>query len=110
MKRPAFDFGDTTAKPEPFITTAISLEETGVAAYKGQAPAIQGTHVLEAALAIHTVEARHTSWARRLAGWPPTKGPFDHPLDRDQVMAAVRQTGFVSDPVTSASKDPPFNG
>jgi hypothetical protein len=52
-----------------FLATAQIMEDTGVAAYKGQAPTLMhdttGT-TLEAALRIHAVEARHASKIRRM--------------------------------------------
>lgn len=49
------------------LLTAQGAEDTGVRAYKGQAPALQvNPAVLEAALRIHSVEARHASKIRRL--------------------------------------------
>jgi len=46
---------------------AQTLEDTGVRAYKGQAGNLLGTgDVLEAALNIHSVEARHASHIRQM--------------------------------------------
>jgi hypothetical protein len=46
-----------------------TFEDTGVRAYKGQAPVVfPNKSVLEAALKIHSVEARHASEVRRLNG------------------------------------------
>ncbi|MCY7350418.1 MAG: ferritin-like domain-containing protein [Cytophagaceae bacterium] len=48
-----------------FLAVSQTLEDTGVRAYKGQAPNLIGTgDVLEAALNIHSVEARHASKVR----------------------------------------------
>lgn len=48
-----------------FLAVAECLEDTGVRAYKGQAPALIGQGgVLEAALDIHSVEARHAAKIR----------------------------------------------
>ena len=48
--------------PETFIETAMVLENTGVAAYKGAAPAIKNNDILSAAFGIHSVEARHAGF------------------------------------------------
>lgn len=57
------------------LATAQAAEDTGVRAYKGQAPELMSDPVrLEAALRIHSVEARHASKIRRLrrqTGAPP---------------------------------------
>lgn len=56
----------TTDLPFLLLTTQAA-EDTGVRAYKGQAPNLMSnTGALEAALRIHSVEARHASKIRRL--------------------------------------------
>jgi hypothetical protein len=50
-----------------FLTVAQVFEDTGVRAYKGQAPNLIGNQVvLTAALSIHAVEARHAAAIRQL--------------------------------------------
>jgi hypothetical protein len=96
IARPTFSFGSATTSSAAFLRTAVLLEDTGVAAYKGQAPAIKNGAVLRAALAIHSVEARHAGWARFLApDADPVIAPVDAPLTRAQVLSAVRRTGFI---------------
>lgn len=52
---------------DTFLAVAQALEDTGVRAYKGQAPNLLGNQtVLTAALAIHSVEARHASAVRQI--------------------------------------------
>ncbi|GAB5536449.1 MAG: hypothetical protein Rubg2KO_26980 [Rubricoccaceae bacterium] len=52
-----------------FLALAQGFEDTGVRAYKGQAPAlIDNPDTLTTALQIHSVEARHASYVRRLRG------------------------------------------
>ncbi|WP_411282250.1 ferritin-like domain-containing protein [Gemmatimonas sp.] len=52
-----------------FMAVAQAFEDTGVRAYKGQAPTLQPyKDVLQAALTIHSVEARHAAEVRRLRG------------------------------------------
>jgi len=75
---PTFDFtGGNGADPGPFpdvmtnyqtfLSLAQVFEDTGVRAYKGEAPALAGNQaVLTAALSIHAVEARHASAIRYL--------------------------------------------
>ncbi len=51
------------------LAMAQTFEDTGVRAYKGQAPNLQGTAnrpYLTAALEIHSVEARHASHIRQM--------------------------------------------
>ena len=72
---PTFDFtakgafADVFNNYQTFLALANAFEDTGVRAYKGQAPALLGAGaVLTAALDIHSVEARHASEIRRLRG------------------------------------------
>ncbi|HEY4198073.1 MAG TPA: ferritin-like domain-containing protein, partial [Mucilaginibacter sp.] len=52
---------------QTFLAVAETFEDTGVRAYKGQAPNLLGNQVvLTAALSIHAVEARHASAVRQL--------------------------------------------
>jgi hypothetical protein len=49
-----------------FLLLSQAYEDTGVRAYKGQAPKIAGNDLLTPALQIHSVEARHAAEVRRL--------------------------------------------
>src|SRR5579859_1051809 len=46
VAKPRFNFHGTTSHQDKFQQTAIALEDTGVCAYKGQAPRIQETAIL----------------------------------------------------------------
>jgi rubrerythrin len=109
IKRPHFDFGGATEGADAFRKTAVAFEDLAVAAYKGQAPRITSRAYLASALAIHSVEARHAAWIRRLAGKSPVSGPFDEPLSRPQVTRIVTRTHFVMS-TTSRRKGPKFTG
>jgi ferritin-like protein len=55
-----------------FLKVAVAFEDTGVRAYKGQAPNLLGNQaILTAALSIHAVEARHASAVRQVIGLTP---------------------------------------
>jgi len=95
VRRPRFNFRGTTEDADAFTATAIALEETGTAAYKGQAANIDADAVLEAALAIHSVEARHTAWIRDIAGLNPAPRGLDRPLTRAQTLRVVARTRFI---------------
>lgn len=119
VAKPTFKYpaGTFTSYPQ-FLATARALEDTGVAAYKGQAGnLINDKAILQTALQIHSVEARHASEVRRILGmkgWvsdpaqttfsqggvnlktlPNTTGitddafreAFDEPLTKAQVLA-----------------------
>jgi len=98
IKKPKFDFRDTTGSRKPFLKTAFALENTGVGAYSGQAPFIKSGEVLLDALSIVTIEGRHAGLVggilRGDRGVAP-KGPFDKPLTAIQVLKKVKATGFI---------------
>ncbi len=99
VKSPKFDFMGTTASNDTFLKTAMTLEDTGVSAYQGQATNIQSPQVLTAAGAILAVEARHASWVRDLIGHggDPSPAPeaFSKPMSMSAVLGAVKGTGFI---------------
>ena len=69
-------FADVFSNYQTFLAVAQSLEDTGVRAYKGAAPAlISNDMVLEAALNIHSVEARHASHLRTMRRGSSGTGP-----------------------------------
>ncbi|GAB4027926.1 ferritin-like domain-containing protein [Spirosoma gilvum] len=70
VAKPTFKYPTGTFTSYPtFLATARALEDTGVQAYKGQAPnLINDKAILKVALQIHSVEARHASEIRRMLG------------------------------------------
>jgi rubrerythrin len=99
VKTPSFDFKGTTRHWHSFLRTSKVLEDTGVAAYQGQAPLIHQNAVLAPAGAILAVEARHAAWVRDLlyAGKSVKPAPeaFSTPMSMSQVLSAVKKTGFI---------------
>jgi hypothetical protein len=99
VKAPKVDFGETTSSRTAFLETAVALENTGVAAYAGQALNIVNPAYVAAALSIHSVEARHASVAGLLLKPTPASqapnGAFDEPKTAAQVLKAVAATGFL---------------
>ena len=94
QRRPAFDFGSATSDADEFTAAAITLEDTGVAAYNGQAGNLT-TGALRAAARIVSVEARHAAWIRDIAGRPPAAEPTDTAMSERQVRDALEKTGFL---------------
>jgi hypothetical protein len=96
----AMKLGTPAAKPKgkfPLTSAsavtklAATVENLGAAAYLGQAANIQSKEILAAALAIHTVEARHAATLNTLLKLSPTPdGAFGVPLTMDKVLAAVK--------------------
>ena len=84
---PRFRFGDSATDPAKFIATAISLEETGLGVYNGQAVSLT-PKTLAAAARIVSVEARHAAWARAIDGKQPAPVAIDVPI----TVAQAKQT------------------
>jgi rubrerythrin len=80
---PRFKFGDAVSDRARFLATAISLEETGLGVYNGQAVNLT-PKTLAAAARIVSVEARHAGWARALAGKLPAPLAVDVPVTVSQ--------------------------
>ena len=105
LVRPTFDFTAKGALPdfafaagqyETFRILAQTFEDLGVRAYKGQIEALVADEpALNAALAIHSVEARHAAEVRRLRGvkgWITGSGPDDVPTFLQAVYAGEEVT------------------
>jgi hypothetical protein len=94
-KPPRLRFGVASTNPQAFTTAAITLEDTIVAAYNGQAVNLT-TGALAAAARIASVEARHAAWIRAIAGLPPALHATDRLESAAIVLATIRRTGFVT--------------
>ncbi|HEX8427748.1 ferritin-like domain-containing protein [Hymenobacter sp.] len=101
-----FNFGNAFATYASFLGTAQALEDTGVRAYKGQATNIPRaavvtgtqTNILQTALQIHSVEARHAAHVRLMrrgatAGAQTTIMPWIVNGDANGVPAVVYGAG-----------------
>lgn len=95
VARPRFDFGATTMSQGAFQKTAMAVEDLGVSAYAGQGPRLKQVPVIQAALAIHSVEARHAAWIRSILGRNPAPAAFDPARNMGQVLKIVGDTGFI---------------
>ncbi|MDX6692371.1 MAG: hypothetical protein QOG15_3828 [Solirubrobacteraceae bacterium] len=86
--------------PKTILETAAVVENLGAAAYLGQAGNIKNKEVLAAALAIHSVEARHAAALNQLIGagyggkgglkGSLPDGAFAKPMDMAAVLAAAK--------------------
>ena len=112
VKKPTFNFRGTTENVAKFKATAQVLEDTGVKAYKGQAPLIDSDAVLAAALSVHSVEARHAAWIRHINGTPPAPNAFDPAATKQQILQAVAGTQFITTApsMTATGGSPRFTG
>jgi rubrerythrin len=95
VKKPSFDFKGTTTDEAKFKATAQVLEDTGVAAYLGQAGNIKSKKILGAAGSILAVEARHAGWIRNINGVSGAPAAFQGAKSKKQILAAVKGTGFI---------------
>ena len=93
-KPPKLDFGDDTATAESFTDVALKLEDLGVAAYNAQAPNLT-KGALAAAARIVSVEARHASWIRAIAGVTPAPDASEPPASAERVAATLKGSGYV---------------
>jgi hypothetical protein len=93
-KTPAFDFGSAIQDRQKFLDAAVLLENTGVAAYNGQAANLTKKS-LAAAAEIVSVEGRHAAWISDLAGRHPAPRAADPGATADHVAATLEATGFI---------------
>jgi rubrerythrin len=91
---PSFEFGDATKSLKKFMPAAVALEDLGLAAYNGQAANLSG-RALRAVSKISSVEARHASWSRDLAGENPAPRATDPPASEAKVTASLRRQGLL---------------
>ncbi len=82
-------FGDAVSDQSKFIATAVKLEDTGLAAYNGQAANLSPEKLADIGRVI-SVEARHAAWARALAGQQPAPAAIDTPITAAQAQAALK--------------------
>ena len=73
------------------LETAATVENLGAAAYLGQAGRIQSKEILAAALAIHTVEARHAAALNKIVGKTIVPdGAFAKPASMEEVLPKIK--------------------
>jgi hypothetical protein len=96
IERPALDltaggqYADALTNFDTYLTLSQTFEDLGVAAYKGQAAnLIENDDILQAALQIHSVEARHAAIVRKIGGKKSWDGAFDEPMTKEEVLAAA---------------------
>jgi hypothetical protein len=104
LKKVAMSMGTPAKEPMgkfPIHTAAQvtalagAVENLGAAAYLGQAGNIKSKEILAAALAIHTIEARHAATINLLLMKSPTPdGAFAKPMTMAQVLNVV--TPFIA--------------
>ena len=86
---PTFTFGDATTDNQKFIAAAVTIEDTGLAAYNGQAENMSRA-TLQSVARVISVEARHAAWARSLAGKLPAPVPADVPITASAALKSIK--------------------
>ncbi|WP_237560322.1 ferritin-like domain-containing protein [Halolamina sediminis] len=89
VEEATYDFGYET--PSEFFGVAKALENTGVAAYAGAAPTVANDDVFNAAIGIHSVEARHAGFLNKLNGDSPFPDAVDEPKTMSEVGSIAAQ-------------------
>jgi hypothetical protein len=99
IKRPQFNLTKVTTDQGQFTTTAYALENLVCHAYLGQLPNIQRASYLSAVASLLAVDGRHAGVVSLVAGhWFPglRNGWHDTPFSAAEVLAGVRQLGFLA--------------
>ncbi len=129
IPKPTFDFTagglfNPFGDYNQFLALAQAFEDTGVRAYKGQAGNLISTpDLLQAALQIHSVEARHASEVRRIRdqkGWivgndrgglPPQAQPV-YDGEQNTIQAGFNTAIVTGIPASAGSEsfDEPLTG
>jgi rubrerythrin len=73
-----------------FLKLAVQLEDTGVGAYDGAAPAVKTPDLLSTLGSIAQTEARHAAAMRMAAGMDPAPAAFEKALSAEEVASAVQ--------------------
>jgi rubrerythrin len=92
--QPSFRFEDAMLRSDAFVRSALILEDTGVAAYNGQAANLTKEALLPA-LRMVSVEGRHAAWIRDIAGEDPAPFAADTGLSAIAVTATLRRAGLL---------------
>lgn len=122
VAKPQFDFtaggafADVFSNYQTFLALSQAFEDTGVRAYKGQATNLMANgQILQTALQIHSVEARHAAMIRRIRGekeWitgnsrgslPPQAQPV-YNGEENTVQGGINFAGAGGTPISAASE------
>ena len=87
--RPREDFAEDLESRARFLKLANTLEDTGVSAYNGAAPAFENEDFVAAFASIAQVEARHAATIRVLRDRPPAPLPLDKASNQTVVRQAL---------------------
>jgi hypothetical protein len=89
-----FSFGAATGSPKAFVTAARELEDVTVLAYNAGAPSLTKAMLAQAGRIV-SVEARHASWIRDIAGANPAPNATEPVVTPKQVQQRLDRLGFI---------------
>lgn len=92
-----------------FVQVAKALENTGVGAYLGAAPAILSRAYLAAAGSIGFIEARHAGWINSLVDVPITTNVYGMEQSFETPLTAAQVVTLASPFIASLNGGPPVN-
>jgi Ferritin-like domain len=92
-KARSFRFGDATRSAKAFTAAARELEDLTVLAYNAGAPSLTPGTLAQAARIV-SVEARHASWIRDIAGVGPAPEATEPVVSPAQVQSRLSRLGF----------------
>jgi Ferritin-like domain len=90
---PELDLGEAVSHEESFLEAAVTLEDTGVSAYIGQAANLT-IEAVAAVAPIVSVEARHTAWILAVAGRHPAPLAADPAASASGVTSTLERAGL----------------
>ncbi len=86
---PRYRFGDAFTSNARFVAAAVTIEDTGVASYNGQAENVTRS-TLRGVARVMSVESRHAAWARAMAGELPAPVAADVPIGAAAALKAIQ--------------------
>lgn len=92
-----------------FLTIADALENTGVGAYLGAAPAILDPGILAAAASVGQIEARHAGFINALRSQPMTQNVVGAELSFERALTVDEVVTAASPFVASLNGGPPLS-
>ncbi len=99
----------TSANLAEFLMLGRALENTGVGAYLGAAPAINSAGILSAAASIATIESRHAGMFNSLQSRAMTENAFGGELSFERPFTAAEVVMFAGPYVASLNGGPPLD-
>jgi hypothetical protein len=91
-----------------FLNLSLALENTGVGAYLGAAPAIDSKEILGAAASVALIEARHAGFFNGLRSRPMTENAFGQELSFERPFTVQEVTNAAGPYIANLNGGPPL--